>query len=203
MRLLLFSFLVLCAFLPVQAQQSGFRAGLGIALNPAAIVVNNTDMFLPVGLMNFYIPLQLEPHLRLEPEIGILTIDDAIQEQQDRQENTWQYVRFGMGVFYMWETADVTRVYIGPRAGFLWYTVSRTTQAETSGTLSARQSSWYAGLCAGGEYFLSTHFSLGAELQLNYVSIGNAEQTPAPTVPAVTNRRIVTNNGLVSIRFYF
>lgn len=183
------------------AQRNSFYAGIGIALNPAAIVVNNTDMFLPVGLMNIFVPLQISPHWRVEPEFGILSIRDNTTSGAASQQQSWQYTRFGTGVFYAWQPIASTQLYTGVRSGLLWYTTTRQTTNDIPQEQQSAQWSYYTGLCLGGEYYFSPHFSIGAEVQLYYVHIGNRSSTPPARGEAV--RDIISNNSLVCARLYF
>lgn len=183
------------------AQRNTLYVGIGVALNPVAIVVNNTDMFLPVGLMNIYVPLQISPHLRVEPECGILSIRDNTTGNNAIQQQTWQYVRFGTGVFYTWQPIASTQLYTGVRGGLLRHTTARETTNDIIPKRESAQWSYYTGLCLGGEYYFSPHFSLGAEAQLYYVYIGNRNSTPLAQGEAV--RSILTNNATVCVRLYF
>jgi hypothetical protein len=61
----------------------------------------------------------------------------------------------------------------------------------------------YGGLAVGGEFFISPHFSLGGEAQLNYIAFSDPEVNPTPSSTQSRTNKIVTNNALMFFRWYF
>ena len=58
-------------------------------------------------------------------------------------------------------------------------------------------------LATGGEYLFSSHFSLGGEVGLNYITGDEPEETPPPPNPVEQDESILTTNALILLRWYF
>lgn len=193
-----------CAFccllaVPCSAQESS-AIGLGIAFNPVSPFANATA-FLPVGLLNIYVPLRLNAWLRIEPEIGLLSVSDETDEEP--HDPARYYLRLGTGIVHTWKADPATLLYTGARGGVLLYT-AWAGYDHLQGHAVVSQTSVYAGACVGAEYYLSPHFSLGAEAQINYIAVSPIRRTPEqPGAPGEVDRSMISNNGLLCARWYF
>jgi hypothetical protein len=102
----------------------------------------------------------------------------------------FRFVRVGGG----------TALYVGPRVVMI--RESSSTSFTGSPGSSSHQTNWSFGLAIGGEHFFSPHFSLGGEVQLNYISIGDTVYEPSGGPTPSTSNSMITNNGLIFIRLY-
>lgn len=172
-RYLLPALLITCALLisPTQAQsdQSGSAYGVGVSFN---------------GGTTFYVPMHFGS-VRIEPELGFhrrgVTRDNA-----DDQFNT--RLRFGLGGFGTLTSHESADIYGGVRLGVV-------RKANTEGETTTTTSDFFVGPALGGEYFLSDHFSLGAEVAAFYTNVGRA-------APDISEERIETN-AQPFVRVYF
>ena len=194
---------VLAAASATQAQVPDHGIGLGVSLSPSALVEvsSQTTIMLPIGFGNFYLPIIAGPHLKLEPEFGIWHTSSSTSYGGSSWSSSGAILRVGAGVFRLLRVGGGTALYVGPRVAMVRNSDSQTSSASTT---SSHQTNWSFGLAIGGEHFFSPHFSLGGEVQLNYISVGKQEVEPNPnpgTTPS-TDEHMITNNGLIFIRLY-
>ena len=198
------------------AQEKDVTFGIGVGLNPVAIVADDiTDLFLPVGLGNIYFPLVIG-NFKLEPEFGIARFSSSFSGAGFSRKETATALRAGIGFSYVGTTAenrarrdrqeDWFRFYVGPRVGI----VRLSSSSEFSGPgfpldeRSESQTNLVLELATGGEYLFSSHFSLGGEVRVSYISIGDVKETPGPPAGGgELSESILTTSALVLLRWYF
>ena len=71
----------------------------------------------------------------------------------------------------------------------------------------ATQSDKFLAAVFGGEFYLSSHFSLGGEAQLSYTDLGDIKvsQTPTPPFPVSNTGEsgsMLETAGLIAVRWY-
>lgn len=118
-----------------------------------------------VELTDVYLPIRFGEKTRIEPEIGF-GLDHSASD-------TELALRLRMGVFRTDRLGDSFMSSFGVRAGLV----------------HVRDTSFSGALCLGGDHFLSPHFSLGGEVQLDYCNNGGDYHT------------IVTSGAMI-IRWY-
>lgn len=194
-------FLALIIFIScATGQENQVKVGIGVSVNPTALFSSNTSptMFLPVGLTNIYVPIMTSMNFRLEPEVGILTLSSETSGSSPSKTSSTA-LRFGLGLFYVKPLDSSFSFYVGPRLGIL---VSSTTVKYTfDPETKTSETDFYVGACVGGEYSFSRHFSLGGEVQLNYVSYGSPDRTPGSS--SSRSQSVFTSNALLFCRWYF
>lgn len=194
---------VICSVSIALAQESQTKVGIGVSLNPTALFGSGSSstLFLPVGLTNIYIPIMASANFRIEPEAGIYSLSSETSSGSFSSKSSSSILRLAIGLFYVRPSESSFNSYFGPRVGIL----------STSSTLSSTgfpesktsETDFFIGFCVGGEYLFSSHFSAGGEAQLNYISFGNPDRTPAPTTPSTRSQSVLTNNALMFFRWYF
>jgi hypothetical protein len=182
---------------PAQAQPEGTKFGIGVSLIQSVIAPDFEELqFGTVALSNIYVPIIIGSSFKLEPEIGFY----RLSEEEDTFEGTLTQWRFGLGAFYYLPAAASVRVYVGPRVGLQLTSLS----AEEDVDLEFGETDFVFGLALGGEYFFSDHFSLGGEVQLNYVSLGEPDvEVDGVDQDFDLSRNFISNNGLILMRWYF
>jgi hypothetical protein len=179
----------------------GARVGLGVALNPIALGEFDGDLgVLPLGLGNFTVPIRVGDRLRLEPEFGILRAHSEFSGSGFSGESQQTILRYGLGVHFLRTGTDNFRTYIGPRVGF----IRHSNRQESSGSAAneTKRTDHYLGVAVGGEYWFTPHFSLGAEVQVNRVGLGDEESTNQPPPSGSFSSSFIANNGVIAVRFY-
>jgi len=190
-----------------QAQVPDRAAGLGVSLNPSALIISDDEstLMLPVGFGNIYVPIIAGP-LKIEPEVGIWHTSSSTSSSYSgisySSSSTTTLLRVGVGVFRFVRVGGGTALYVGPRVAMVRASTSEKCSPGCTAS-SSHQTNWSYGLAIGGEHFFSPHFSLGGEVQLNYIKIGNEVHEPASPYPASSSSQsIISNNGLLFIRLY-
>ncbi len=173
----------------VDSTKSATRIGIGVSIGNDLALGNGEFVFLPLGLGNFYIPILVSPKLRLEPEFGLFRSSSS----NDNFETTLTNFRFGLGIFPLIQK-DKANLYYGLRVGIILTSSSFKFDDIDD---SESKTDFYIGPAVGGEYFFNDHISLGGEVQLNYISIGQEDDD------SDVSESVIVTRTLVFIRWYF
>jgi hypothetical protein len=134
----------------------------------------------------FYLPINLG-RLKLEPAVGFWSLDvDGGSAQRGTS--------LGVGVLYQLRQLQQTSFYAGGRFNLIFDTQEPLAEPEISST------AFRISAVGGGEHFLAPTFSIGAELQLGYLSRGEAKQSGVVVDPKSTLWQTV---GVGFLRYYF
>jgi hypothetical protein len=196
---LLLSITVIILFLSsLHAQENEIKFGLGISLNPIAILSTSTQstLFLPIGLTNIYAPVTFNKKYRVEPEMGIYSSSSETTSGSSTSKNSSTLLRLGLGLQIIKSFDDVFNASFGFRFGIL--SISSTASYTGSKETTSNETDYYIGLAVGGEHMLSQHFGIGGELQLNYVRFGQPSNTSGSKT-----QNMFTNNALMFLRWYY
>lgn len=164
--ILLFVLTFFAASILLQGQEKRSRIGIGISMGKE-ITSSNGSVLTLFDFPSIYVPIIISSKFRLEPGIGFYRYSDS---GTDWEEST-TILSLSFGIFVV-TRKDKVDIYYGVRNGLIciWdydrYDWNGTERYERSKT------DYYFGPAMGGEYFFSKHFSLGGEVQLNYVFIG-------------------------------
>jgi hypothetical protein len=131
----------------VQAQEKISWIGLGVGLNNLA----------SFDYPSFYLPINISAKFRLEPEIWFYRYSETGNIFEETQTN----LSLGLGVFFVVQKEKLD-IYYGTRNGIIF-----------SKTRTWSQTDFYIGPATGAEYYLHERFSLGGEIQLRYVFLGD------------------------------
>jgi opacity protein-like surface antigen len=191
------------------AASPGVHGGRRHRPEPAALLTSNgggfADLFVPIGLGNFTLPLLIGPRLRIEPELGFTRVSSRNESPDgafsSRTSST--LLRYGLGVGAVIIQEGGFRSHTGIRFGLSRFSqnVSVTSPFGSSETGSKRTDSYF-GVALGGEYFLARRFSLGGEFQLTRMSLGDVEVEGLPPGSGVTDSTVWSTNGLIAVRFH-
>ena len=177
-----------------------FGIGLSISTGDLFFAEDPEDVgtgFLPLGLGDIYLSINASDQIKVEPQLGLFRYSQEYEQDQFRSKETVTVWRLGTGVFYRIPATESLSAYVGPRFLILWNTRS----AEFNGDSNdVKRTDFAIGAALGGEYFFSGHFSLGGELQVNYVAIGEPDSLD-DSVDLSTS--LISNNGVIFLRWYF
>jgi Outer membrane protein beta-barrel domain len=177
MKKLLVALAALVVSTAAHAQEARRPFGLGISIVPL-------ESAGATPTIEVYAPIAIAPNLRVEPSLGIETHDQPGNGTDTRD------VTIGAGLFYVQKLAAPFDLYMGGRLALNFAHASTPTPG---GTVSDSGTDVVVAAAIGGEQYLSSHFSLGAEAQLGYRSNSN--------VSGDDSRFFTT--GLAFLRFYF
>jgi hypothetical protein len=137
----------LCLAGSAAAQERRPTLGLGVAIDPFA------DTTFPGSTIQLYVPMQIAPNLRIEPSLGILTVDAPAGGTDSTD------ITLGIGLFVTRRVAPPVDLHLGGRLKLNFASVDDGV-FDDSGTDLA------IAAAIGGEYYLVSRFSLGLEGQL-------------------------------------
>lgn len=144
---------------PALAQDARRTVGVGIAVVPLESAGD-------APTVEVYLPLRIAPNVRIEPSLGIRTVD----RPSDPGNLDERDVTLGVGVFALQRAAPQLDVYFGGRLKLNLARIEAPTGASDSGT------DVIVAAAVGGEHYLLSRFSLGLEAQLGLYSRSSASQ---------------------------
>jgi Outer membrane protein beta-barrel domain len=188
----------------------GTHFGLGAGFNLNSITVAGQQILGgPFGGGSIVFPIDLAGVFRLEPELGLSHVSTADDDDDSRTETSATVVRPAIGAFFRFPLGPTASGYVGGRLG-PQFASSSTTQTvfDTNQeiTVDASRVDFAIGPAFGGEYFFSKHFSIGGEVALNFVFVGNESQevTPGPTPADNDDSGVIAGtNTLLFVRTFF
>jgi hypothetical protein len=196
------------------SKSRGTKVGVGIAIAPGGTFLLTDDD----GLISF-IPLLLRvpvnlSNVKIEPELGVYNFNVRQEAGPSFDENSGTLLRFGAGLFYNAAVSSDASVYVGPKVGLMSISSTREFSNSSGSSQSSKtetsQTNIFFGAMVGGEYFFSSHFSIGAEAGLEYISKGDEDRTttpadpdPTPTPETVTSGSEIHTKAALTARFYF
>jgi hypothetical protein len=178
------------------------RVGLGVAISDVgSLIAAGSGNSPPSGFApTIFVPITVTPWFRLEPEVGIYrssfteTYSNGGPTTPFSVTVTTSTVHVGTGAFGVTSRERFT-LYYGARVGYL--RDSRTESATSHASDRITIPGFFFAPAIGGEYFLSDHVSLGAEVQVRFSSWDwNREREGFSGTSAATH-------GAVVLRFYF
>lgn len=177
----------------------GAKFGIGMSLNPAALVIFDEDQLAAFpGFNNFSIPIKTGERTYIEPEFGVFRTSVSTSGGGFSGDASFTNIRVGVGVLMEMQPRGDLRPYIGPRVG-----INRISSKTSGGGFeeSSKQTNWFVSGVLGAQYFFSPHFSLGGEVQLTRTSIGNPTTEPPST--SEDKQSFITTQSLLLLRWYF
>jgi hypothetical protein len=173
---------------PLQEQEKRSSIGLGVSLGKEFFMGGLTMHDFPT----FYLPITLS-NFRIEPEIGYYRYSGEFEDYETIE----TYLTVGCGIFLISQRVN-TNIYWGLRLGFIRVYEYEKLTWNGQDIDEAHRTDYYIGPAIGGEYFFNKHLSLGGEIQLNFISIGQWSDDTGTQSESVTRTK-----PLVFVRWYF
>jgi hypothetical protein len=179
-----------------QTEKPAGKFGIGVTLNPAALIVFDEELLIfPSGFNNFMFQIRGSERLIWEPEFGLVRFSSS----GGGFETSSTLLRLGVGALFETRSRGDMRPYIGPRTGIIR---SSSKDESSFGSFSSRRTDWYLSFVMGSQYYFSQHFSLGGEIQFTRLSLGK-EKTDPPSGGGDVSSSSITTAGLMMLRWYF
>jgi hypothetical protein len=221
--------LALVMSMPLSAQDTlRYRLGAGISVEPALFgqtvfyssgsgTFTMTAPLYSVSPYYVYFPVTLTRNFRVEPRFGIFSFSDeetnSLSPSQP-QKNDMTLTHVGLSLEYLIPTSEKFQLYVGPRAGlnFLSSTSSQYIYSGGPGpvpvTYTFSETDFLISGIFGGEYFPMSELSIGGEIDVNYVTFGNPDQSQSPPTTGSTStstltRSLFSTGALLFVRWYF
>jgi len=182
-----------------QTTQGKVGIGVGMPTTEVGSFFNtlNSITGVPEG-PQIYVPINVTPNLRIEPQFGYLSNND------DELDETDSSFTLGAGVLYLMPIAQQTNLYVGGRLALTWAKDESHPGFAGGALVKTTQRSTMFAPVLGGEYVPNPRFSVGAEGQLQFVSLGDPKQEVAGGGTATAQGgSIKSTQALLFVRVYF
>lgn len=182
------------------AQDSGTRFGFGVTMLQDIVIVESEMISLPLNFNNLACIIRGENY-RIEPRIGLLTYSYERTSSESNSETSASQIRLGVAAAYE-NVHGPMHYYYGLNIGFILESESSSNSYSTSG-VDASKTDFFIGPLVGGEYMLNEDFSLGGEFQLNYIGLGEWEDSN-DTNPSDVERSTsyISTRAMIHLRWY-
>ncbi len=183
---------------PLFAQYKTKGIGLGISLGKEFLGGTELNISL-LDFPSFYVPIILSSTFKLEPEIGFYSYSMSIEDPNEGWEKVEYYNIFslGLGIFPL-KQYDKVIINYGVRLGLIHYSLEES--LDDKEVEKSSKTDYIISPSTGGEYFFNEHFSLGGEIQLNLIFVGQYDDDYYDINVSET---ITKSKALFFLRWYF
>ena len=215
--------------IPLRGQDTlPYHLGAGISVEPALFGQNvftvsgssgpyllTTPLF-SVSPYYIYVPVPITKNFRLEPRFGIYSYSydsETPGSPSSSYKNDVAMTHVGLSAEYVIPAGQKFQLYVGPRVGLNFLSQSSTSYqytgtGNTNVTYTTTETDFVASGIFGAEYFPLNGLSVGGEVDLNFVSFGNPDETQSPATntspsPTTVTRSLFSTGALFFLRWYF
>ncbi len=191
----------------LSAQQPSPGIGLGISMD-----VTNSNGGRPVRIR---VPLRISRHVLLEPGFGFLlsslrnqsVTNGNISQSSTSSVHLWDW---SLAAYYLVPAGDRLRAYVGPRIALQHFSDDET--LTTTGLppipFSIKRGDKLLSGVVGAEFFVLPRFTLGGEISLTYIDVGDVDVQPSPGpigvfLGTVDHGQVFGTSGEITFRWYF
>jgi hypothetical protein len=197
-----------------QDDRTRFGFGVGVGMNSLLGSPDEGDfsvLSIPASFANFTFVIRGKS-FRIEPNFGFFSISQDTDYEEDdgityKQEMSSSNFRVGAVIAYA-TAIGATNLYYGLNIGIISSSASideKWSGYGQSGTESDKGSKtdFAIGGAIGGEYMFSDNFSLGGEIQINYISVGQFDwKLDEGVTKNDVSTSIISTNAIVMLRWY-
>lgn len=221
---------LLLASAPLKAQDTlPYHFGVGISVEPALFgqqvyytggvsgaYLQATPVY-SISPFYIYFPVMLAKNFRIEPRFGIYSFSNestssGAPTQPDK--STYTLTDIGLAAEYVIPAGEKFQLYAGARGNLNFISYSSSGYSFIGGpapvlvTGDETETDVLVSALFGAEYLPMKGFSIGGEVDFNYVSYGNPDLTitPPPAYLSTTStltRSLVSTGALFFVRWYF
>jgi hypothetical protein len=197
---LCFSFLLLF-FISAKAQDDPVRIGFSVGFGQGFNFIGGSDLSvltLPIDFADFSVVIRGK-NFRFEPTLGYFSTSSSSKSSTSgyTSESDFSNVRLGAIIAYAVSKGSM-RFYYGIDIGVILSSESSSSTAPGSTSTDESKTDFFVGPAIGGEYMFSENFSLGGEIQINYISIGQFNGSSQTDV----SQSAVSSRGKIVLRWY-
>ena len=184
-----------------QTEENNVQFGLGVSLSSELSMYRvygeigeQQIITQPINMANFSMIIK-GSFFRFEPSIGYFTMSSDYSEPGYTYERASSNLRLGAVLAFNDDPIESVDFYYGVDFGFILSSYSRTSNISDE-SRDESKTDFFIGPAVGGEYMFNRHFSLGGEINLNYISIGHYDYEGEASSWAISTR------GLIFLRWY-
>ena len=181
-----------------QEQENNMQFGFGVSIAREVPTFTSEELeviALPIDLANFSMIIKGK-NFRIEPSLGYFTGSSEYSNGQYKYESSTSNFRIGAVIAYNNSSFESMNFYYGIDIGIILssYSYSSSMSSESS---DGSKTDFFVGPAIGGEYLFNRYFSLGGEINLNYISIGNYGDSDGDS-----STWMISTRGAVYVRWY-
>jgi hypothetical protein len=202
--------ILLPLLLVLTASAQNAMMGVGVGLEKTIVQVSGggsaMDMssvdILPVDFTTFSIPVLISGHASVEPEFGFVRSSTSHENSIGESESSFSILQLGLGMSGVKKVENLLYTF-GIKAG-----ISRVSSySKSSGSeYKMRQLNFHFGPVLGVEYFFVPKLSMGAQVGVSYIKIGDREIDYDDIIneeDESSDQFMIGNNGRISLRWYY
>jgi len=193
--------LTLTILLFPQQEDNNLQLGLGVSLSSELSMYSvygeigeQQIITQPINMANFSMIIK-GSFFRFEPILGYFTTSSDYSGVGYSSERSNSNVRLGAVIAFNNDPIESVDFYYGVDFGFILSSYSRTSSISNESTDDSK-TDFFIGPAVGGEYMFNRHFSLGGEINLNYISFGQYDSGNGTSEWAISTR------GVIYLRWY-
>ncbi len=177
-------------------QKDAVKVGLGLGMNVNQVVQPSSLNWTGVPPVAVYVPIQINPHFRVEPWLGFWTYSQNDYPTRGG-DMSWYAWDIGVGGLWYFQPASPLGLYLGGRLALTF------SGGETDPGITVSETDFRIQAVSGAEYFIAPRFSVGAEVQLGVTFYGDpSTQAAGVTVTPSRNLASWQTNGVVFFRYF-
>ena len=184
-----------------QDKDNSVQFGLGVSLSSELSVYRVYSelgelqiITQPMNMANFSMIIKVKS-FRFEPSFGYYTSTREYSDAGYSSDRSSSNLRLGAVVGFNNDSIESMNFYYGVDFGFIISSYSYTSSISDQSTDDSK-TDFFIGPAVGGEYMFNKHFSLGGEINLNYISFGQYDSEGESSSWAISTR------GLIYLRWY-
>ncbi|MBA7694284.1 hypothetical protein ES703_102891 [subsurface metagenome] len=171
-----------------KTQEKRSRIGFGVSLGKEIMEIG--EAYTLLDFPSFYLPISLSSNFRIEPEIGYYRYSGSDEDWEE----SYSILSIGCGIFSVTQKGKVD-IYYGLRLGLRSTSYSYRYTWDGVDSVDESKTDFYIGPAIGGEYFFTKHLTLGGEIQLNYIFIGQWDDGEG-------SESVIRTKPLIFVRWY-
>ena len=186
--------LLLLFVISAKAQDDPVRIGFGVGFGQGFSFFGGEELSvitLPIDFADFSVIIRGK-NFRFEPTLGYFNFSSTSSSGSESK-----FSNFRLGTVLAYATAIASlNVYYGIDIGVILSSESFNSSSPGSTSTDNSKTDFFIGPAIGGEYMFSDNFSLGGEIQINYISVGNFDDDSDASTTGVSSR------GKIILRWY-
>lgn len=186
--------LLLLFVVSAKAQDDRVRIGFGVGFGQGMGFIIGEDfssLSLPIDFADFSVIIRGKNY-RFEPTLGYFNFSST---SSSGSESSFSNFRLGTVLAYA-NSKGSMNFYYGIDIGVILSSESFKSSSPGSTSTDNSKTDFFIGPAIGGEYMFSYNFSLGGEIQINYISVGNFDDDSDASTSGVSSR------GKIILRWY-
>jgi hypothetical protein len=184
-----------------QDEENYVQYGFGVSLSSEYSVYNFYGYgeqlqieTLPIDMANISMVIK-DNYFRVEPSLGYFTKSSDYSDGGYSTERSTTNIRIGTVIAFNNANIESMNFYYGVDLGLILSRSSYTSNISSEST-DRSKTDFFIGPAVGGEYMFIKYFSLGGEINLNYISIGQYDSGSGTSEWAISTR------GVIYLRWY-